>query len=376
MKKFNYVPVKMMLPNHKFTKEVATNCEYIKYGFQIERNLALCSGAASMIRSANMDIWQNISPRHGKYLLEFIFELPFFLPNHKKSPEYLLTFHNKKYVINNRHCEIITNVKDKYLFAHHNAMNQPEPQRAYEYHQFIKLKTLVSTQFTIRATNASDAMENNFFDCLEICKNDINKLITVLRYCTDKSPDLIPDCANLDTVCPTYVLCKGKITGILRFAKHISSSMLQPLSSINKMTKPDIEKYLNGTSQIDEAKHLWIKSKQLFESGEYSSACIFACIACETVMLRYLKISLKKKGLGKSKIKEAVDNVLFSQLIKLTGNLVYNINNTPIKTALGKIDKMRKIRNAVIHEGKTISSSEINIIQSGIDSVKFILDHK
>lgn len=376
MKKFNYIPIQLIIPEGRLPKKVKDGCEYIDIGYYLGRNVVVGLLENSISRGSELAIWNDIRPDNGKYLFEVIVELPFFLPNFKKSFEYDLSIGNKTYFINNRHCEIITDEKNKYIFAHYNAIPSLQKQGK-KISQVIKLKSLVSSSFIVESNNASDVIEREFFNWIEVLGQDIPQIISTLRYCTDKSPELIPDCANIENTCPIYVLCKGEEgkIGLLRFVKHINVSPLQPISHIGKTTKPTIENYLAGVKVLDEGKALLLKSKQLYESGEYPSCCIIACTACEVIMTKHLRFNLQKKGLGKKRIKEAIDNLTFSQLIKLTSYFVYS-SKDGIREALNKIDKMRKIRNSIVHEGMQLTKAEVSIIQSCFESIELISKHK
>ena len=296
-KKFNYIPIQLIIPDGNIPRKVKEGCEYINIGFYLSRNAVIGALDEKSKRSDELNIWKEIYPDDGKYIFELIVELPFFLPNFKKSFEYDLSVGDRTYFVNNRQCEIIeTQKKNHYLFAHYNALKSPEINQS-EINQVIKLKSLVSTKFVIKSKTASSAIENEFFNWIDICKADISKIISTLRYCASRLPELIPDCTNIENTCSIYLLCLGKDkkVGLLKFLKHLNASPLQPLSHIEKTTKPKIEKYLNGSKNIDEGKNLILKSKQLFESGEYQSSCIIACTACEVIMTKQLKLSLKKK---------------------------------------------------------------------------------
>jgi len=374
-KKFNYIPIQLIVPEGRIPKNVIEECEYIKLGYYLKRNVVVGQLAESVNRGSALTLWQDIPSDNGKYVFEIIVELPFFLPNFKKSYEYCLSIGTQKYCINNRHCEIITDKNDVYIFAHYNSLSSLS-EDSHKINQVIKLNSLVSFKYIITSKDASSAIETNFLTWIEDCNNSIPKIISTLRYCTDKSPEFIPDCTNIGKTCPIYILCigKNKKVGIQRFVKHFNASSLQPISHIQKISKPTIEKYLSGDMTFDEGKHLLLKSKQMYESGEYHSACILACTTSEVIMTTHLKKHLRNKGLGKNKIKEAIDNITFSQLIKLTSNFIYGHKNN-IRESLIKIDKIRKIRNKLVHEGKKISTNDISTIKSSFDSIELLSKH-
>ncbi len=281
MRKFNYISVQLVIPDGRLSKSLKDGCEYVNLGYYLRRNVVVGLLEESIKRGPGLTIWEDIPPDSGKYLFEVIVELPFFLPNFKKSFEYDLAIGEKTYFVNNRHCEIITSEKERYIFAHYHAIPSLI-QQGMEINQIIKLNSLVSSKFVVESDNASNVIEKEFFNWVEILSNDISHIISTLRYCSDRSPEFIPDCTTIGNTCPIYVLCKGKKgkIGIHRFVTHPNASPLQPFSHIGKMTKPTIEKYLSGGKDFDEGKHLLLKSKQLYESGEYPSCCIIACTAC------------------------------------------------------------------------------------------------
>ena len=88
-------------------------------------------------------------------------------------------------------------------------------------------------------------------------------------------------------------------------------------------------------------------------------------------MTKHLINNLRHKGLGEKKIKEALDNLTFSQLIKLTSSFIYPIKNS-FREAINKIDKIRKIRNKLVHEGKMLTQNDINCVRESLEPIKLI----
>ncbi len=373
MTTYCYLPIQLIIPDGKISKKVRDNCIYINFAHYIKRNVVVAPLSDKYTRDKTLDIWTDLEPSEGSYTFEFIVELPFFLPNFKKQFEYKLSKNGKAYVINNRHCELIDEKKNEYMFAHHLSIDSLQEQ-GHNLHQVIKLKSLISTQFNVKADTASYAVERYMNEWMQIIQKDISNIVSTLRYCTNKGPDLIPDCYNIRETCPVYILCNGKNNkkSMLRFVQHLNASPLQSLSCIEKFSLPKIQKILEGEESIDEGKSLILKGKQLFGSGEYFSACVVTCTACEVIMNKHLKIKLKNKGLGKSKIKEATDNLTFSQLIKLTSQFVYTKNDYLIEF-LGKIDKIRKIRNKLVHEGRHINEKDVMNIADVLKDIDIIL---
>ena len=157
---------------------------------------------------------------------------------------------------------------------------------------------------------------------------------------------------------------------------HPNSSPLYPYTTINKVSKPHIEKLIKGDELIDNSRRLFLKSKYLLASGEYESACIIACTSCEIALTDKLKNKLKKVGLGKKAIKDAIDNITLSQLIKLISNYIYPSTNKVVFHLLSDIDKLRKIRNEIVHDGVQLSIKNIDTIKNSIESLEKLLSVK
>ena len=102
MKKFNYIPIQLIIPDGNIPRKVKEGCEYINIGFYLRRNAVIGALDEKSKRSDELNIWKEIYPDDGKYIFELIVELPFFLPNFKKSFEYDLSVGDRTYFVNNR----------------------------------------------------------------------------------------------------------------------------------------------------------------------------------------------------------------------------------------------------------------------------------
>jgi hypothetical protein len=193
-----------------------------------------------------------------------------------------------------------------------------------------------------------------------------------MRYHLDNNFHGVPECNNIGTFCPIFILCKGKKIGRpLRFASNISAYQIQSFCSFSCSLKT-IEEFCIGKGTIDMTKIILDKATFLFHSGELSLACILACIACETFLTEHICDKLFIQGLTNSKEKDVLRDLSFSQMLNLLSYFVLDMKDTSIKKNIGQINSIRKLRNEIIHNGKWLSIDSRQNVKDGIEALKEI----
>jgi hypothetical protein len=374
MEKFNYVPIKLLYNEEelKITPEFE-NSSYFQYSLQIMRENTIAPLAQGLNRDKLLNVWKDIQPSNGQYVFEIAVNLPFFLPAHQKKDEYIISVHKQKYIISNRHCEVIfENKPNEFYLTHYLLRDNVAETFKNSINQIIMTKTLVITEFTVKASSASEAIEQNYNIWIETINNDVQAILTALRYNLDKGYYLLPECQNIEVSCPIYVVCTGNKQGrALRVTSKMDVCSLKSHGNV-KCDISVLENYCDNVTKYEMPKIILSKANLFLRSGDYSLACILACMACESILFYEINNNLRKLGLSNSKEKDALSDLTFSQMLNLISYFIVDMKNDTNKEIIGKINSMRKIRNNLIHKGKWVDDTSKQIVEEGMKSVVII----
>jgi hypothetical protein len=378
MNKFNYVPAKLIMPDAPVDEELFSRYHFLARAVLIQRDHIVGQGIASMRRDPSLDIWKRMESNSGRYQFEMAIRLPFFLPKLQRKDEYALTVSGREYAISNRHCEIVlSNAKDNtYWLGHYLITKTISEKMNAPVVQFAPAKSLVITRFDVEGSNASKCIEDNLKNWLLILNTDIPNMIRGMRYLLpDDSYDL-PDCNDIDRLCSVHALCIGhnsKTSNVLTFVSHIDAYSMQAFTNL-ECSGEQVEAFCSGSASMDYSKLILKKAFYLHHIGEHSVACILACTACETLLTEWLGRKLREKGMGKCREKDAFNDLRFSQLLNLLSFFLVDMHKYEAKSTITAINRMRKLRNEIIHENRVPSTADITTVTVGLTAVKGLTD--
>jgi hypothetical protein len=101
---------------------------------------------------------------------------------------------------------------------------------------------------------------------------------------------------------------------------------------------------------------------------QHSAAAIEASIISETLLRAYGLTALKKSGFSNNKLKRLRDELTFNNLLNIV--LPLSLGKTDllrIESAIGAVDRLRAIRNDLVHGNITQNDVEASQVEEGID---------
>ena len=368
--------MQLIVPDKAPKTDIVKKSLYLQLAYAMQRNVVVARAAPDLARSVKQDIWQDVIPLKSGFEVELVFELPCFLPKLNDEDEYFIKVKKQPFLINNRHCQVILDgMPNHYILCHYLTLPNIERTFGKSINQWIKMKTMISTKYKIQDKSASQAVENNIVDLVTEASNGISKISNSIRYFAAPQKVTIPDLNNIERQSIIYVFCRGrkKIVGALPFMFHYNAYPLQSFDSLKYN-----EKVLNDISSdkktLRSHKALFQKSMHLYESGEFGLSCILACTACEIALSELLKSNVQKRGLSNNKIKDALNDLHFSQLVNLISYYLLDMKSLSNKKMMGSINSMRKLRNRIVHDGTWVTNDDRNIIKNGLDSINTLIN--
>lgn len=377
MSKFNYVPMKAIVPDAPVDEGLFSRYHFLAKAFLLQRDHMVAEGVQTKKRDPSLDIWKDIEPDNGAYRFEVAVRLPFFLPKLQGKDEYAVTVSGREYAVSNRHCEIVlANAKDNtYWLGHYLVTKEISRETGAVIVQWGVTKSLVLTQFAVEGSNASECVEQYFKDWLADLNTDIPNMIQSMRYhLPDRSYDL-PDCNDIGRLCPVHALCIGgdsKVSNALTFVSHIDAYPMQAFTKL-ECSREQVEAFCSGATPVDYCKLILGKAFYLHHVGDHSLACVLACTACETLLTEWLHEELRGKGMGRNRDKDAFNDVRFSQLLNLLSYFLMDMRDADVKATVTAVNKIRKLRNDIIHENKSPGASDIVTVENGLSAVEELI---
>lgn len=116
-----------------------------------------------------------------------------------------------------------------------------------------------------------------------------------------------------------------------------------------------------------------IRNKSYMQDSK--TAAIEASIISETLLREYSLKALKSQGFSNNKIKKIRDELTFNNLLNVVLPLSLSKSEfSKISSSVTKVDKLRKVRNDLVHGNKTSDEFESNDIAAGTEAAIRLVD--
>ena len=130
--------------------------------------------------------------------------------------------------------------------------------------------------------------------------------------------------------------------------------------------------------EITTEEELLIKALDEFEDNKnFKYALLDSFISAETAIMKFVNKLKLENGVSKNKLDDYKEEVSISYVINIEiPFLVENLTDDE-RSVLGRINRVRKIRNDVVHNGKNVTEQEAReAINAVFDLLKFIEPEK
>lgn len=122
-------------------------------------------------------------------------------------------------------------------------------------------------------------------------------------------------------------------------------------------------------------RELVATAEQFFVTFEYRMAAVEAVTALEVGLQRFVRRLCKTRGIPKTKLEDVERSLGASAYLKLLVPLALSKEQlVEYWELVPDCDELRRVRNDVVHEGRTPDEHQIQIIERGITAVERILD--
>lgn len=216
------------------------------------------------------------------------------------------------------------------------------------------LKTFITWEFELEGKSVKDIFEFYLDNKIEEFLSLINEFVCDINYILQEKgefPLIIPSYSRF-TIPSFYFIVKGKDskTGHGIITTH-PKGIAYVSDSLSHSQTDQFKNMLVSNYEIDLWDLFFANGKSLIMNGQLKSGILSLFTCCELILSKYIRESLSKKGVSKSKFDDSSKDITFSLMSNILLISVAPEGFKPDIELLGKINSLRRIRNDLIHSG-------------------------
>lgn len=219
---------------------------------------------------------------------------------------------------------------------------------------FENLKTFVSARYEMAGSDADDALSSHLEPAILDFIGRINRVIAAhLLVATEQAGLLNPvyDYGSFDYM---YLLIAGadpdkRRPERLGLSLHRNSLVTGAYTETEAAT---FYGYIAGQIEPDDVARLLRSAKGYIEGGVLHLALLQLAIAAELETTRYVHAEYLRRGVSKTKLDDRKAEITFSIMLNIEVMAIAPVDMKPDRQLIGRIDRIRNLRNDLMHYGK------------------------
>lgn len=306
-----------------------------------------------------------LAPREdGTFLVEFGAILADHLPNLHNQPEYLLhlpeteahaardlCFSNQlvrlRFLLNGDPYHLICPL---YRLQRVREGKTAAPAEAHaEY-----LKTVVTARYEIPGYDVEDALSSHVDSAVADFIACINHVVAAHLVVAREEWGILTPTYDHGSFEHLYLLIAGADpTKVM--PERLALTLFRAALGSSTYTKEDEELFraaVSGANKNDDAVLFLRSAKSYIEGGTLHLALLQLAIAAEIATMRYVHSEYIRRGVSKTKLQERQSEISFGIMLNLEVIALAPPSRPPDRQLLGRVDRLRKLRNDLMHNGK------------------------
>jgi hypothetical protein len=315
-------------------------------------------------------LFQNIHPKDGnQFQLELGVVLPDLFPNLEGHPEFVLSVSHEGSTRELCFSNVMARlryVKDD--LSLHALVPRRDLKKVREGKiDFIPqdasvelLRTFATSRFDINGSTAEEALETHCESCIHDMVARLSRCLKALPF-VDLAPGRIYSVAYSRVNSPQfYFILKGESEESLGhgwISPHVGKSTLNPPDLPNDKATL-LKEYVSGMKTLDDIESLLHSAQTFFDAGVIEYVLLLSVIAAEVATQRFVHKRLLSSSVSKEKLKEAEKDLTYSLMLNVVLFAVTPDNKKPDRDLIGKMNRVRSLRNDYMHNGKLPTDHE------------------
>lgn len=145
------------------------------------------------------------------------------------------------------------------------------------------------------------------------------------------------------------------------------------INALDRTVRDSIYHFIEEERDPDPQRELIANAKRHFANGDYRTAAVEAVAALEVALYGFTSKRCKERGISR-KFKDVRGDLGAAAYLKLL--LPLQISDEQLlccRALIDRCDKLRRLRNDIVHEGKIPEGDDIENIKDGIEAVESLL---
>lgn len=333
-------------------------------------------------KSKQGELWADLKPKNGSYDFELATELPFYLPTIQSKNEYLITVGKSELFVCLRMVRAFIGKgmpqEDglRYFLVHRLLLPQLAAQRDCAGIHPLLIKTFVSRRFSCEAASAQNAIQENFLTWRDELVGQIVHLVDATRTASPEAAKFLLPQQSLAFFPVFWLRAAGDEdkTRCEQFFGGHELGTFRPQVDLKADTVGRLNGFLQTPETIPSDEHELGMARTFCNFGYLKLAVVQVCLACEIALSQKYWGFLQGRGVSKKKLDDNKKEITFSQLLNIH---LFTMCDVPSlagsEKILAAVNWARKVRNDVVHEGKTDEEFTTQRVLEAIDAAERLL---
>lgn len=216
------------------------------------------------------------------------------------------------------------------------------------------LKTMATCRFVIHGSDAEDALSKELDEKVSTFIDLLNRFAMANLMVERQQSAITTPIYDRNTLDSLYMIIAGKDEGkfgIGRLGLNIFKLQLNP-GDYTAAESAAVRAFLDGSKGVDEARRYLSSAKSYLDGGLLPTSLLHLAIAVEMATTRFVHAKLLAAGVSKSQLDGADDQLTFSKMLNVDLFVVCPSGRKPDRPLVGQINEIRRLRNALMHEGQ------------------------
>jgi hypothetical protein len=222
------------------------------------------------------------------------------------------------------------------------------------------LKTAVTARYEIAGEDAEDALATHIENCVLDFIFRINRVLAAHLLVAPEEFGILTPSYDYGSFDYLYLFTCGADESKIR-AERLGLTLFRTTlvgPRYNAEQTATLHEYLTGERQPDDVSRLMRSAKSYIEGGILHLALLQLTIAAELATTRYVHTEYLRRGVSKSKLDDRKAEITFGIMLNIEVTALAPSENKPDRQLLGRIDRIRNLRNELMHSGRFSTSQE------------------
>lgn len=222
------------------------------------------------------------------------------------------------------------------------------------------LQTVATCRYRVPGSDAEEALSDHLDHCIGDFIGRINRVLAGHLMVAAEHAGILTPSYDYGTFDHIYLFMRGADPEVVHGERLILSLFRAALVAQNYDTTvaTRFTQYVSGQEAGNDVLRLLRSAKSYIEGGVLHLALLQLAIAAEIATTRYIHAEYIRRGVSKNKLDDRKAEITFSIMLNIELIALAPDGQKPESQLIGQIDRIRRLRNELMHSGSFASSTD------------------